>query len=48
MKAADLINLFHPHCAGTEPMQTENARRCALKYVEGVMSELKPNLPSNS
>lgn len=40
--AIGLINQFHPHCGGMEPMQTENAKKCALIHINGLMDAYKP------
>jgi hypothetical protein len=40
-KATELINKFHPYCGGTEPMQTENAKKCAALLVEDWISLIR-------
>jgi hypothetical protein len=50
MTALDLISKFHPHCAGTEPMQTENAKKCAILSIQSQIDMIQPYiyLPSAS
>lgn len=40
-QAAELIAKFHPHCGGTEPMQTENAKKCALIAVDHILQPVR-------
>jgi hypothetical protein len=49
-KAKELINKFHPHCGGAEPMQTENAKKCALLQIQAQIDMIQPYiyLPSAS
>lgn len=45
-QATDMFNKFHPLCGGTEPMQTENAKKACLICIEEIFDCGYPGFPS--